>query len=244
MAQTQKRSYCTDATWLGRSDCTHCSIRNLMLFSGLPDEAFSDQLAPIDHFIFPAGSILFEEGGDDGVIYSVRGGIVKLLSFTPRGEQRIVRLLGAGTAIGLELLEPGNSYRHTAAAVNELDVCRIPVATVQALEIEHPEICQQIRHRLLAHLERADQWIVALGTGSARKRIAHLLLLMMQYSTDSNSHIALLGGADIAAIISSSPETVSRILADMKRKGILKKVAANLYRGDLAALEAILEEAT
>ena len=101
-----------------------------MLFSGLPDAAFTDQLTPIDHFIFPAGSTLFEEGNNDGAIYSIRSGIVKLLSFTPGGGQRIVRLLGAGRAIWLELLETGNSDRQTATAVNDLDACRITVATI------------------------------------------------------------------------------------------------------------------
>ena len=69
MATQLKRSYCTDATWLGRSDCKHCSIRNLMLFSGLPDSAFEDHLAPVDHFIFPAGSTLFREGDDDAAVF-------------------------------------------------------------------------------------------------------------------------------------------------------------------------------
>ena len=145
MSSKQKRNYCTDATWLGRSDCKHCSIRNLMLFSGLPDSAFDDRLTHIDHFIFPAGSTLFEEGRDDGVIYSIRSGMVKLLSMMPGGEHRIVRMLGMGSAIGLEMLEQGNQYQHTAVALNDVDACRIPVKTIQTLEKSFPELCHQIR---------------------------------------------------------------------------------------------------
>jgi CRP-like cAMP-binding protein len=220
----------------------HCSIRNLMLFSDLPEAAFSARLSPIEHFIFSEGATLFEEGRNDGAVYSIRSGIVKLSSRNSDGEQRIVRLLGAGATIGLELLEAGRHYQHTAIALNDVDACRIPVDTIFELETGFPEICQQIRRRLQAQLDRADQWIVTLGTGPAKKRIAHLLLLMMQYSTKDNGDITLLGGMDTAAIIGSSPETVSRILAGMKRKGVLKKVSANLYRGDSQALEAIIKE--
>ncbi len=241
MSSKQKRNYCTDATWLGRSDCRHCSIRNLMLFSGLPDSAFDDKLTPIDHFIFPAGSTLFEEGRDDGVIYSIRSGMVKLLSLMPGGEHRIVRMLGTGSAIGLEMLEPGNQYQHTAVALNDVDACRIPVKTIHALETDFPELCHQIRQRLLRQLDRADQWIVSLSTGPAKKRIAHLLLMMIEYSSDENGDIAMLGGTDIAAIIGSSPETVSRVLADMKRNRVIQKVASNVYRGNKSALEVITE---
>ena len=105
MYAMQKRSYCTDAAWVGRSDCARCGIRDLMLFSGMPGTAFTDDLEPIDHFIFPAGKILYNEGENEGAIFTVRKGLIKLMSLTEQGEQRIVRLVGAKSAIGLELLD-------------------------------------------------------------------------------------------------------------------------------------------
>ncbi|MBT8122466.1 MAG: helix-turn-helix domain-containing protein, partial [Gammaproteobacteria bacterium] len=86
------------------------------------------------------------------------------------------------------------------------------------------------------------QWIVSLSTGPAKKRIAHLLLMMIEYSSDENGDIAMLGGTDIAAVIGSSPETVSRVLADMKRSRVLQRVASNVYRGNRLALETITEK--
>jgi len=50
----------------------------------------------------------------------------------------------------------------------------------------------------------------------------------------------MLGGNDMAAIIGASPETVSRNIADLKRQGILEKVAPGHFRGNHAALEALL----
>ena len=101
----------------------------------------------------------------------------------------------------------------------------------------------QCSQRLQQQLDRADEWIVELCTGPAKKRIARLMLLMMEYSSESNDEIALLSGNDIGAIIGVSAETVSRIMADMKRNGILKKRTNGLYQGDARALEAMREEA-
>jgi CRP-like cAMP-binding protein len=242
MNPSLQRIFCTDAQWVGRADCRHCNIRHLMLFTGLPDEAFDHLLQPIENCIFPAGSILFEEGQNDRAVFSIRSGMIKIMSLTSDGSQRIVRLLGGGAAIGLELLEPGNHYRHSAIAVNEVDACRIPLATMLSLEAEYPQLCPQVRKRLQEHLDRADQWIVTLGTGPARKRVAYLLLLMIEYSTLPNKTIELLGGDDMAAIIGTSAETVSRIIAEFKRRRLLEKVAPNLYRGDVTALQAITLE--
>jgi CRP-like cAMP-binding protein len=242
MPNQHLRNYCTDANWLGRSDCKHCNIRHLMLFTGLPDSAFEDHLAPVDHFIFPAGSTLYREGDNDGAVFSIRRGIAKLLSLTSDGNQRIVRLHGPGMTAGLELLEPGECYRHTALAATEIDACRIPVTTIEKLEIDFPEICHQVRLRLQNQLDRADEWIMELGTGPARRRIAHLILMMMEFSTSPGQGITLLSGTDIGAIIGASPETVSRIMADMKRNGVLIKNSDSLYQGNTPALEGMLEE--
>lgn len=236
----QKRSYCTDADWVGRSDCARCGIRDLMLFSGLPHTAFTDDLEPIDHFVFPAGKVLYTEGENEGAIFTVRKGLIKLLSLTEQGEQRIVRLVGAKSAIGLELLDAGSSYRHTAIATSDTDVCRIPVATIDTLTARFPTLCDQIRQRLQDQLDRADEWIINLATGPAKKRIANLLLFMLQHSASRSGVFPMLGGNDMAAIIGTSPETVSRNIADLKRQGVLEKVAPGHYRGNHAALEALL----
>jgi CRP-like cAMP-binding protein len=238
-----QHTYCTDVEWVGRADCKNCKIRELMLFSGLPDEAFDRTLRPIDNLRYAAGSILYDEAQPGEVIYSIRGGLVKLTHLSADGGQRILRLLGCGSAVGLELLGGADVYRHSAVAVKDIDICRIPVVTIKALEQQFPELAAEERRRLQEHLDRADEWILTLGTGPARQRVAHLLLFLHRYSCDANNDIELLAGDDMAAIVSTSVETVSRIIADMKRRRLLTKVASHLYRCDVEALEAITRQA-
>ena len=243
MSREGQHSYCTDAEWVGRADCRHCNIRNMMLFSGLPDTAFDRTLRPIDNFVYAPGASLYDEGQPGEAIFSIRRGLVKLLHLSADGSQRILRLLGSGSAVGLELLDGGKQYRHSAVAVSQLDVCRIPVSAIAALEKEFPELTRQERHRLQEHLDRADEWILTMGTGPARQRVAHLLLFLSRYSADPNGDVELLAGEDMAAIVGTSVETVSRIIADLKRRRLLNRVAAHLYRCDTAALEAITRDA-
>jgi len=243
MVKEFRRSNCTDAEWLGRVDCAHCHIRKLMLFSGLPATAFDDVLQPIDHFVFAPGVTLYKIGGNDSVIYSIRQGLVKLLHYADDGTRRIVRMLGPGASIGLELLDGLEGYRHTAVTVNSVDACRIPLATVKVLQSRHPELCNQVRQHLQDHLDRADEWILALGAGLARERVAHLLLMLGEFSTDPNGDIVLLGREDMAAIAGISVETVSRIIAEFKRRHLLYKVTEDLYRCDREALLTIAHAA-
>ena len=96
--------------------------------------------------------------------------MVKLVHIAQDGSYRIVRLLGPGAVIGLELLDAGDVYHHAAIAVDQVDLCRIPVLRVKQLESKHPKLCERVGEQLQDQLDQADQWIVALGVGAARQR--------------------------------------------------------------------------
>lgn len=230
-------TYCADAEWVGRAHCGKCHIRRLMLFSELPEHAFDNLLQPIDHFIYPPGSVLYEANSHKKFIYSLRRGMVKLVNVTENGTNRIVRLLGPGTAIGLELLDGADGYHHTAIAIGQVDLCKIPVPTVKQLESEHSELYVHVGEQLQKQLDLADQWIVALGTGTAKQRVAQLVLVMSECYADENGAFTLLSGEDMAAMIGTSVETVSRIIAEFKRQKILYKNEENFYMCDVDALQ-------
>ena len=239
MTSNQATTFCTDVTWVGRAHCEKCHIRKLMLFSELPATAFEEVLQPIDQFMYPPGSVLYEANTHKQFIYSIRRGMVKLVHIASDGASRIVRLLGPGTAIGLELLDGADSYHHTAIAINQVDLCKIPVTTVRQLENEHNKLCMHVSKLLQDQLDLADQWIVALGTGTAKQRVAQLLLVLDEFFTEEDGAFILLNREDMAAMIGIAVETVSRMIADFKRQKILYKIKDNYYQCDTDALHEI-----
>lgn len=235
-----KSSYCTDHEWKGRSDCIHCSIRSMMLFSQLPPESFAQLLQPIDNEHYPPDSVLYHEGRPGRLVFSIRSGLVKLLSRDSEGRERIVRLIGKGAVVGLELLEQGETYHHTAVAVQHVDLCAIPLATLRDLEEHHPALCDRVRQQLQYQVDRADQWIKHLNTGKARVRIAELLLLLAEIGGDRNGDIELLPREDMAAVVGVTKETASRIIAEFKRHQLLYKVAVNRFRVESKRLQELI----
>jgi CRP/FNR family transcriptional regulator len=232
-------TYCTNVEWIGRAHCGKCHIRKLMMFSELPETAFEVLLQPIDHFLHPPNSVLYEVNNHKKFIYSIRRGLVKLVHVAPDGVYRIVRLLGPGAVIGLELLDGADSYHHTAIAINQVDLCRIPVPTIKQLEKDYQSLCKQVSQQLQDQLDLADQWIVALGTGSAKLRVAQLILVLHNLYADKNDAFILLNREDMAAMIGIAIETASRMIAEFKRQKILYKTKDKLYTCDVAALQKI-----
>jgi CRP-like cAMP-binding protein len=201
----------------------------MMFFSELPDTAFENLLQPVDQFIHAPGSAIFESGTRKKFIYSIRRGLVKLVNTAEDGTNRIVRLLGPGSAVGLELLDGAEGYHHSAIAINQVDLCRIPVPTVEQLESKHPRLYQHVVQQLQEQLELADQWIVALGAGTAKQRVAQLILVLDKFFADNNHAFMLLSREDMAAMIGIAVETVSRMIAEFKRQKILYKTDDKLY---------------
>lgn len=230
---------CTNIKWQGRAHCENCQIRQMMLFSELPESAFTHLLQPIDRYVFPSGSVIYEAGDQRQFIYTIRRGMVKLVHVTSDGSYRIVRLLGPGSSIGLESLDGADGYHHTAIALDQVDLCKIPVATVRQIESNHPTLCIHLGEQLQQQLDLADQWIVALGSGSARQRVARLILILEEFFADKNGAFLLISREDMAAMIGIAIETVSRMIAEFKRDGLLQKVDGKLYLCNAEELEAI-----
>lgn len=163
--------------------------------------------------------------------------MVKLVHIAQDGSYRIVRLLGPGAAIGLELLDGADGYHHAAIAVNQVDLCKIPVSAIRQLESEYPVLYKQVGEQLQDQLDLADQWIVALGAGTAKRRVAQLLLVLDKYFADKNDAFVMLSGEDMAAMIGIATETISRMIAEFKRQKILYKTEDKLYTCNVPALK-------
>ena len=227
---------------MGRSYCDKCHNRRLMLFSELPDSAFEHLLQPIDHFRHSSGSVIYQATTHKKFVYSIREGMVKLVHISQDGTNRIVRLLGPGSTIGLELLYGADAYHHIAVAVTKVDLCRIPVSTIRQLENKYPVLYEHVGKLLQKQLDLADKWIVTLGGGTSRQRVAHLLLILHEFFADKDGAFILLNREDMAAMIGIVVETVSRVVAEFKRQKILYKTKDKLYMCNVAALQKLTQQ--
>ena len=223
MAKRKTRTLCTDPKWIGRSDCKHCGIRHMMLFSDLKDSDFDHILEPIDNFHYVEMSLFYNQDEQDNKVYSIRKGFIKLVQTQPDGSFRIVRLLGPGALLGLEALL-NKPYRHTAIALTELDVCRINTATLKRLEKEKLWLNEKIMAHWEQHLSFADRWISEFSSGSVRSRTLKLFSFMVELSKDNTDTIRFFGYEDMAAMIGASRETFSRVVAELKNEGVITKI--------------------
>jgi CRP-like cAMP-binding protein len=169
-------------------------------------------------------------------MFTVRSGLVKLVQYLPDGTQRIVRLLNQGDVAGLEAVL-GNDYQHTAMILEPTSVCRIPVSIIARLNQQTPRMHRQLMTRWQKALSEADAWLTELSTGTAKERVARLLIRQAEATGEEGFH--LLGREDIGAMLGITTETASRVIADFKRSGLIRTGDGGRVHADLDGLESI-----
>jgi CRP/FNR family transcriptional regulator len=196
---------------------------------------------------FDPDSILFREGAEASSVYAIRGGIVKLVRHLPNGRARIVGLHGPGGVIGLPAgagEAPVNP--HSAIALGPVDTRCWSSVHMRRLRSEEPERYIQLLETLYGQVRQADLWITEFSTGRIRSRVARLILFLERTEDGpSAGEVELLTCQDMGEMLGVTPESVSRIVADMKRREILVPVAtepAERFLCDMEALQAIARD--
>lgn len=174
---------------------------------------------------FSHGQTIFHEEEEVDALYVVRNGRIKLLNYLENGRARIVRLHNRSSILGLNGLmdEP---HTHEAVAIDEVHVYQIPMQFLMAVKDKDPDTYSHLLEHLQQDLKMADTWITDFSTGAIRARVARLLSFLVNNDVDTGPcEVTLLTVEEMANILGVTPESVSRIMADMKRKNILWEIS-------------------
>lgn len=225
-------------SWQGEADCNQCLSRESALFSGLEEADLSSMNQPINQYVIAAGKRIYATGDSADSMFTIRSGLVKLVQYLPDGTQRIVRLLRPADVLGIESLVE-ESYQHDALALQPTELCRYPASVVSRLSASNPQLHDELMRRWHRALTDADTWLTEMSTGSARLRVARLLLRL---ADDTAEHrCKLFSREDMGAMLGITTETVSRITAEFKRKGVIVEHGGNEFECILPELKQIIE---
>ena len=220
--------------WTGVANCQACSLRDSALFAGLEEKDFEEIHDPISQVTLKPGDQLYRSGEQGNRLFTLRSGLIKLVRYLPDGTQRIVRLVQSSDVIGLETLLD-QAYEHEAIAMRPSELCSLPVQVVRNLSQQNPALHRELLSRWQRALSKADTWLTELSTGSARHRVARLILCLVREDS-GQPECQLFPREDLGAMLGITTETASRTIAEFKRNSWLEELSTNRYRVDTDAL--------
>lgn len=210
----------TESLTLGvrKHQCEACTIRDIVLFADLIPSDLSSIHAQIDDSTYSTGDMLFQRGDTANFLFTIHAGMVKLVRIGGDGRERIVRVLRQGDLLGIEALG-STEYSNNAIALTHLQVCRIPLNMIQDLNRRSPRLHARLMQKWQQALQDAEDWIADLNFGTAKKRVANLLLKMRH--PDKPNMTTVFSRADMGAMLDLKFETVSREVSGFVQEGTI-----------------------
>lgn len=226
-----------NAAWQGNAKCNDCAIRSDALFAHLDQKDFQNIHLPIEEQSYARGEVLYHAESDSASVMTLRSGLVKLIQHNEQGGQRIVRVLRPGDLVGIERLT-GSRIRHDAVALSEVEVCRIPLAVIQALQSSTPKLYETLMQQWERVMTDSATWLADLSTGPARRRVAQLLLFL--HAHRETDHLFLPSREEMGAMLGITTESTSKVTAQFRRQGWLRPVDQHRADIDVAALNDLI----
>lgn len=226
--------------------CVDCKQHTERFFCDLPQEvlrAFGD-IASAN--VYPEGAILFVEGQRPRGIYMLCSGRVKFSTCSSEGKSLIVHVAEPGEIIGLSATVSNMPYEVTAETLEPCQVNFVKKEQFLRFLREHGDACFRVAEHLSQNYHAAYVQIRALGLSqSAAEKLARLLLEWCAASgkeTEQGIRLKLaLTQDEIAEMIGTSRETVSRIFAEFKNKQIIHLKGSSIVIRNKAALEKMVK---
>lgn len=224
-------------------NCQTCSQRADGFFCQLGPEALADFNSLRSQAIYPAGAILFMEKQDPRGVFVLCEGQVKLSISSSCGKTLILRIAKPGEILGLIAVMSGMPYEVTAETLYPSQVSFLRREDFLRFVNKHPEAYHKLVGQLSSLYSGACEQLRTVGlSSSAPEKLARLLLDWAGAGKDSKPVPQIkmpLTHEEIASLIGTTRETVTRTLSDFKGRKLVSLQGSTLRICDRPTLETI-----
>jgi CRP/FNR family cyclic AMP-dependent transcriptional regulator len=214
-------------------------IRGVPLFSTLTDEEFN-RLAHI--FVARAyhkNQIIFMEEETGNYMYLVLSGKVKVSKAGSAGKETILAIHRAGDFFGEMSLLDGKTSPATVSAMEDSKIISLSGADFHKYLLHNEKVMLQIIHVLCARLRQVWQ-TQSLSSGTAESRIRMGIYDLAKKHGIRDAHGTIIDlkitHQELAEMVGTSRETVTRVLAHLREKGIIEITGRRMTLLDPKAL--------
>jgi len=188
---------------------------------------------------YPSEAILFMEGQPSPGVMVIVSGRVRLSTASADGRSIVVRIAGPGEVLGLSATVVGRASELTAETLEPAHIKVISREGFRQWLRAHPELAFQIAQELAEEYNNTcHQLRSMLLTNTASERLARTLLQMVRNAAPGKEARVpfVMTHQELAEIIGTSRETVTRLLASMRHKGLIEIEGSTLLVRNREAL--------
>ena len=196
-------------------------ISKIPLFNGLPERYIKNLVNIVVNRQFKKGQTIFFEGEKAKGFYVITLGRVKIFKLSSEGKEQILHILGPGEPFGEVPMFSGGHFPAHAEALEESNILFFPrVAFIELIKKE-PLLAMNMLAVLSKRLREFTHLIEDLSLKEVSGRLAAYFLYLSDREKGACELELNITKTQLAAILGTIPETLSRILGKMNSQGII-----------------------
>ena len=197
-------------------------IAAIPLFQGFSRGEYEDLAMIVVDQVIRKGQTIFEEGDEGEGFYVVVSGRVKVFKLSPDGKEQILHIFGAGEPFGEAAVFAGEKFPANAEALEESRVFFFPRLAFVELIGQNPSLALNMLAVLSRRLRKLASLVEDLSLKEVPGRLAAYLLYWSEGKKGDVEVQLEVSKNQLASLLGTIPETLSRILAKLSREGFIK----------------------
>lgn len=217
------------------------NISNFQLFSELSEE----ELNRLDYdktcVSFKRGSVIYKEKSRLKGFYCISSGIVKIYKSGINGKEQIIRFAKKGDIIGYRSLVSQEVACSSVKVIDDAVLCHVPYETLLFLIKSNWKFSKYMLQIMCKELRDSNDYITNLAQKSLRERLAEILLLLKaDFELDNQKTLQIsLKRIELADSVGAAPESVIRILSEMRQDKMIEIKGKKIKILDVAGLHQV-----
>ncbi len=204
------------------SSAVDAFIGKIPLFNGLPREQVEKLSVISVDSIYKKGDTIFSEGDDANGFYVLRTGRVKIFKLSFEGKEQILHIIFPGEPFGEVPVFSGETFPAHAEALEESRAVFFSKKAFIELIQKDPSIALNMLAVLSRRLKQFIRLVEDLSLKEVPQRLASYFLLMSGNSKNEDLIELEISKGQLANILGTIPETLSRILSKMVNQGLIR----------------------
>ena len=201
-------------------------VKEIPFFSLLTEEELNliDDIA--SEAEYKKGEYIFFEGDSGDKFFIIKNGQVKLTKMIKNGDEQILNIFSSHDIIAEIVAFDKGNYPASAVTMTDTEMIVFDQSELENLILKHPSIGVKLLREMSHRLRRAQENVRDLALKDSSARVAGLLIFLAEkYGKKKKDKTILdisLTQQELASMIGSSRETVSRVLGKFENESLIK----------------------
>jgi len=208
-------------------------------FADMPETLFRELRKIAVAKVFEKGEMVFYEGDDGAGFYLLLSGLIKIYKLSMEGKEQTLQFIKPNETFGEVVVFAGKAFPANAEASQKSRVLLFPRKDFLEIIRKNPDLALAMLAILSERLRRFTIQVENISLKEVPGRLAAYFLYLSKQ--EGENFILEISKGQLASLLGTIPETLSRILTRMKERGIINVEGRQIQLLDLKQLISLSE---